>query len=116
MAVNLTTPSTSTSTRYPRLRYFFNAYFRQNWNTNHTWKGRTPSFEVVVRDFRDEEPKTIVAQATLDLEQIVTQRLSEIELHHLVNKQLRAGVNPSMLGMTYQTWLEAVLAILREHD
>lgn len=102
-----------TPSPYLRLKYFFSAYFHQNWKTTHEWNGREPSFQVVVQDFRHKNSKATVDQVVQDLQHILNQNLSEEMLKPLVNKQLRSSIYAPGLGMTYQQWLRAVLEILQ---
>jgi CdiI immunity protein len=103
---------TSYAVHYPKLRYFFAAYFHQDWSYEKRLVGG--SFEDVVRDFQAENPIQTVNQATRELEAFLGLELSEGELENTVVYDLGANVNPPGRGGTYRQWLEAVLSILKK--
>lgn len=98
---------------YPELTYFFSAYFHQDWTLMYDWQGNKPTFQVVVRDFKNNNPKGTVIKATQELEQFLKQNLTESSLRKIVTDQLGANVYAPGMGLTYRKWLEAVLTILK---
>ncbi|MEH2319013.1 contact-dependent growth inhibition system immunity protein [Nostoc sp.] len=99
--------------RYPELTYFFGAYFHQDWTVMYDWQGNEATFEVVVCDFKNNNPKETVIQATQELEQLLKQNLTESSLRRIVTDKLGANVYAPGMGLTYQKWLEAVLTVLK---
>jgi len=99
---------------YPELTYFFSAYFHQDWTVMYDWQGNKPTFQVVVCDFKNNNPKETVIKATQELEQFLKENLTESSLHKIVTNQLRANVSASGMGLTYRKWLEAVLTVLKD--
>jgi len=97
---------TEYAARYPKLRYFFAAYFHQDWVDS-------DSFEDVVYDFLA-EPAATIRQATRELEEFVGLDLSEKELEEIVYEDLGCFVHAPGLGLTCRQWLEGVLRILKK--
>lgn len=92
---------------YPKLSYFFGAYFHQDWVAS-------GAFENVVHEFLGENPAATVSQATRELEKFMGLDLPEDELHDIVVHDLGANVRAAGMGLTYRQWLEAVLGILKK--
>ena len=92
---------------YPKLGYFFGAYFHQDWVDS-------GSFENVVHEFLGENPAATIRQATRELEAFLGLALSDDELHDIVVDDLGANVRAAGMGLTYRQWLEAVLLVLKK--
>ena len=98
---------------YPRLAYFFSAYFHDSWEVTHNFKGANPSFKIVVRDFRDLNPRAIVTKAIQELEHLIQQNLSETELCQVMNRDLGSAIYAADSSVSYQARLEAILNLLK---
>lgn len=101
---------------YYALYQFLGGWFHQNWKETHNWKGRKPSFELVVQDFREITSKSNLEQVIQQLDLVIHQNLNEAELSQLVNRILGCGIYAPGLGMTYQGWLDRVRELLEADD
>jgi hypothetical protein len=99
---------------YPKLKYFFSAYFHQDWKFVYDWQGEKPSFQVVVRDFRESNPQETVIKATEELEHLLKQNLTEDDISEIVTDKLGSQIYVHGIGLTYKKFLEAILTILNE--
>lgn len=100
---------------YPKLRYFFSAYFHQDWKSMYNWNGNKPSLQIVVRDFRSNNPKATVSQAVQELEKLSALKLPEKDLRDIVTHQLGANIYAPGMGLSFQELLEVILASLKEN-
>ncbi|HAZ48677.1 MAG TPA: hypothetical protein DDW76_28360 [Cyanobacteria bacterium UBA11369] len=100
---------------YPNLKYFFSAFFHHDWLYMYNWQGQSPSFQVVVRDFKAKDSQA-VTQTTRELEQFLAQHLTEDDedLREIVVHKLGANFYAPGIGLTYQQWLQEILTILKE--
>ncbi|MBD2129542.1 hypothetical protein H6F97_24655 [Microcoleus sp. FACHB-1] len=104
---------TKSEVLYPKLKYFFSAYFHQDWKTMYDWDGKNASYKEVVKDFKANNPAATVNQAIQELESFLNQNLSEQELHKIVVHELGANFRAAGARLTYQQWLNSVLDILK---
>lgn len=99
---------------YPKLKYLFSAYFHQDWKLTYDWQGEKSSFQAVVRDFKNSNPKETVIEAIQELEKLLKQDLSEDELSEILSVQLGSEIYVPGLGLTYREWLKVILTTLKE--
>jgi hypothetical protein len=98
---------------YPKLKYFFSAYFHADWKSMYDWQGNKPSYAVVVNEFKTENPAATVNQTIKELEELLYQDLSDHELHNFIVYALGANFRPAGLNLTCQQWLRHILDILK---
>jgi HD superfamily phosphohydrolase YqeK len=101
---------------YPKLKYFFSAYFHQDWKVVYDWQGEKPSFQAVVHDFKNSNPKETVVKVIQELEQLLKQDLTEDDLSEILSNQLGSEIYVSGLGLTYREWLKVILTVLKERQ
>lgn len=102
---------------YPELKQFFGGYFHQDWTHIYDWQGERPSFVVVVREFKTNNPQAIVTQVTQELEQFIADHLTledDWDLGQIVIHKLLCSIYAPGLGLTYQQLLRDILTILKE--
>ncbi|WP_144053785.1 contact-dependent growth inhibition system immunity protein [Baaleninema simplex] len=99
---------------YPELKQFFSGYFHQDWTVLHDWKGKRPSFEVIVHEFKTENPQSLINLTVNELESFLDLNLTEADLDMALTRELGSCVYAPGMGLTYRQWLEAILAILKE--
>ncbi len=100
------------STRYPKLKYFFSAYFCGDWPSLYASQGDVGLFNSVVREFMNSESVNMVHQARNELKKLIAQNLAEPELKDVIVHQLGANIYAPGIGATYRQWAKAVLDIL----
>jgi hypothetical protein len=99
---------------YPKLKYFFSAYFHQDWKSMYNLEGLKTSYETVVNDFKANNPRETVKQTITEIEFLISQNLLDDELKEIVVDELGANFRPAASGLTYQQWLKSVLDILKK--
>ncbi len=100
------------ATLYPELKYFFSAYFHQNWTSFYDLQkiqNEESISQVVVHDFKTNNPKETVEQASIELRKLIALNLSEADLKEIIVYQLGANVHAAGLGLTYQQWAKSIL-------
>ena len=99
---------------YPKLKYFFSAYFHQDWKYSYESLGDEPVFKIAVNDFKDNNPTDTIEQAINELEQFLNKDIPENDMRDIIVHQLGANINASGFGLTYRQWGKKVLDILKE--
>ncbi|MCA9882296.1 MAG: hypothetical protein KC708_04980 [Anaerolineae bacterium] len=106
---------------FPHLKYFFSVHFHQFWLTMHLhskdleaeWDDKQKTYEIHVIDFKMIVDSKRVSATISELETLINMRLTEEELRTACNRELGSFVYPPGLGLTYQEWLENILALLK---
>ena len=102
------------ATLYPKLKYFFSAYFHQDWKSFYDLRKEDSIYQVVVRDFKTNNPRETIEQASKELDKLLSLDLSETDLGEIIVHQLGANIHAPGTDLTYRQWAQAVLDNLRE--
>lgn len=95
---------------YPQLRHFARAYFHQDWDLE------APTALGVVQNFKANVHPDVTAALTSEIRSILDSGMTDDEIGDLWLKTCRAEYLPSADGMTYRSWLAAVMDVLSETD
>lgn len=106
---------------YQNLKGLFSGYFHQDWlydrldalGLSYEQRDAKASIEYNLDIFK-KSTQQVVDDTIAELEKLTQLNLNETQLRELLFEQLGSYVHAPSLGMTYQSFLELILSILKE--
>jgi hypothetical protein len=99
--------------KFPELYQFFGGYFYQGWSADYRWESGKPDFPAVVRHFKAVNPPATVNRVRIEMEELLSLALDEIELNSALT-QLGNHFYPPAENLKCSEWLKKLLEILDE--
>jgi len=99
--------------KFPELYQFFGGYFYQGWSADYRWENSRPNFAAVVRHFKAVNPPATVNRVRLELEDLLSRALDELQLNAALT-ELGSNFYPPAEKLTSAAWLAKILEILDE--
>jgi CdiI immunity protein len=92
--------------------YLLWPYLEHGWENEYDWQGEQPNIEQVVSHFKAINPTEWSSKAASDIEELLTESLSESELENMINEDFEIDYDPHRIGVTYRQWLGSIHKIL----
>jgi hypothetical protein len=92
--------------------YLLWPYLEHGWETEYDWQGEQPNIAQVISHFKAINPPEWSSKAALDIEELLTESLSESELENMINEDFEIDYDPHCIGVTYKQWLDSIHTIL----
>jgi len=99
--------------KFPELYQFFGGYFYQGWSADYRWESAQPNFAAVVRHFKAVNPPATVNRVRIELEELLSHALEELELNTALT-ELGSHFYPPAEQLSSAEWLKKILEILDE--
>jgi hypothetical protein len=93
---------------YPQLNYIAQGYFHQDYDSE------ADTALDVVRKFRDDEAAGTTDALVAEIKTILDPGLTEDQIREIWMDDCHACYAPTVEGISYRSWLEAMLNTLRE--
>lgn len=99
--------------KFPELYQLLGGFFHQDWVHVFDWKDQSPTFEGVIRYYKNKAKQGSINQDVKELKVFLSLGLSESEVEDVMD-EWSVAYYPYGRKITYNKWLQSILDVLEE--